>query len=122
MSGTLATLRKIFLQYKALGEKAMAQVADDDLYRIPGADGNSISVLVQHMAGNMRSRFTDFLTADGEKPWRHRDREFEGRHASREALLQDWENGWQVFFAAVDPLAAADLERTVLILNEPQTV
>lgn len=122
MPDTLTTLRRVFRQYQQLGEKAMAQVADADLGRVQGLGGNSISVLVQHMAGNMRSRFTDFLTTDGEKPWRHRDREFEGAHASREALLADWEDGWRVFFAAVDPLTESDLARTVTIRSEQHTV
>lgn len=119
---TTADLRAVFTTYRTLAEKAMAQVADADLERVLVKDGNSIAIVVKHMAGNMRSRFTDFLTTDGEKPWRHRDTEFEGGYSDRAALLADWNSGWACFFAAVDPLTDADLARIVRIRNEEHTV
>lgn len=119
---TVATLRKLFAQYRDLGEKAMAQVPDADLHRMIGEDGNSIAVVMQHMAGNMRSRFTDFLTSDGEKPWRDREGEFTERASGRAELLADWESGWACFFAAMDALSDADLTRTVHIRGEAHTV
>ena len=126
---TLAALSKLFAYYKQLGEKALAQVKDDDLHRVlskdchPGPDpGNSIAMIVRHMAGNMRSRFTDFLTSDGEKPWRDRDSEFMDAGEDRAALLTDWESGWACFFSAIDTLTDADLSRTVYIRNEGHTV
>lgn len=115
-------LIKLFTYYKQLGDKAMAQVADADLHRVLVNEGNSIAIIVRHMAGNMRSRFTDFLTSDGEKPWRDRDSEFEDAGQDRATLLQDWESGWACFFAAVEPLTEADLSRTVYIRNEGHTV
>ena len=115
-------LIKLFTYYKQLGDKAMAQVGDADLHRVLVSEGNSIAILVRHMAGNMRSRFTDFLTSDGEKPWRDRDSEFEDAGQDRAALLKDWESGWACFFSAVEPLTEADLSRTVYIRNEGHTV
>lgn len=119
---TLTSLRKLFTYYKDLGEKAIAQVKDEDLHRVIGDDGNSIAVIMQHIAGNARSRFTDFLTSDGEKPWRDREGEFTERHLTREALITDWNSGWNALFTAIDPLTDADLERMVYIRNEGHTV
>lgn len=119
---TLASLHRLFAQYRALGEKAVAQVPDADLHRVIGEDGNSIAVVMRHLAGNMRSRFTDFLTSDGEKPWRDREGEFTERAADRAELLADWESGWTCFFSALDGLSDADLERTVHIRGEAHTV
>ncbi|MEO8587788.1 MAG: DUF1572 family protein [Flavobacteriales bacterium] len=119
---TITSLRKLFGYYQDLGTKAMAQVKDEDLVRTLVQDGNSISLIAKHLAGNMRSRFTDFLTSDGEKPWRDRESEFNGPHATREALMQDWSGGWASLFAAIDGLTDADLERVVLIRNEGHTV
>ncbi|MBP6574453.1 MAG: DUF1572 family protein [Flavobacteriales bacterium] len=119
---TLAAPSKLFAYYKQLGEKAMAQVKDDDLHRVLASDANSIAMIVRHMAGNMRSRFTDFLTSDGEKPWRDRDSEFVDAGQDRAALLADWESGWTCFFSAIAPLTDADLSRTVYIRNEGHTV
>ena len=112
----------LFEHYKDLAEKAVAQVRDEDLHRILGADGNSISVIMRHMAGNMRSRFTDLLTSDGEKPWRDREGEFTETLLDRSELLEDWNSGWQCFFLAARPLNDEDLRRTVRIRNEEHTV
>ena len=111
-----------FRQYKSLAERAMAQVTDDQLTQTLDAESNSIAVIVKHMAGNMRSRWTDFLTADGEKPDRNRDAEFEAPPSTRVALLETWENGWKCVFAALEALTDADLTRTVYIRAEPHSV
>lgn len=118
----MISLLPLFKYYKQLGDKAMAQVADADLHRVLVNEGNSIAIIVRHMAGNMRSRFTDFLNSDGEKPWRDRDSEFVDPQQDREALLKDWESGWACFFAAVEPLTSEDLSKVVYIRNEGHTV
>ncbi|MDH4066097.1 MAG: DUF1572 domain-containing protein [Acidobacteriota bacterium] len=111
-------LRKI----KTLADKAIAQLSDKQLHATLDDESNSVAVLMRHMAGNMRSRWTDFLTSDGEKPDRMRDREFEDLRASRAELLAEWEDGWRRVFHAIDPLTDDDLQRTVLIRSEPHTV
>jgi hypothetical protein len=108
--------------YKKLAERAMAQVADDQLFTVLDNEGNSIAIIVKHMAGNMRSRWTDFLTTDGEKPDRNRDGEFADPPATREALMAEWENGWNRVFAAIEPLTDADLARKVTIRGEAHSV
>src|SRR5580692_7414573 len=95
----------LFRYYKKLAERAMDQVTDDQLYAAPDAETNSIGIVVKHLAGNMRSRWTDFLTTDGEKPNRDRDTEFVNPPATREALLQAWEDGWGRVFQALEPLS-----------------
>ncbi len=112
----------IFCQYKSLAERAMAQVTDDQLTRTLDAESNSIAVIVKHMAGNMRSRWTDFLTTDGEKPDRNRDSEFEAPPSTRAELMQTWESGWRCLFAGLEALTEADLTRTVYIRTEPHSV
>jgi hypothetical protein len=114
--------RSLFRMYKRLGEGAMAQVSDEQLFATLDSEANSIAILVKHMAGNMRSRFTDFLTSDGEKPNRNRDSEFVDPPESRAALLADWESGWRCVFAAVNPLTDADMARTVTIRGERHSV
>jgi uncharacterized damage-inducible protein DinB len=112
----------LFRYYKNLAERAMAQVADEHLVTVLDGEANSIAVIVKHMAGNMRSRWTDFLTTDGEKPDRNRDTEFEDAPATREAVLALWEEGWQCLFAALEPLSEPDLQRTVTIRGEAHSV
>src|SRR5215207_2431331 len=97
--------------YKKLAERAMAQVTDEQLYTTLDEEMNSIAIVVKHMVGNMRSRWTDFLTTDGEKPDRHRDTEFVEPPATREALMQVWEDGWKIVFAALEPLSDSDMAR-----------
>ena len=106
--------------YKDLGERAIAQVESDaDLCRAIDPESNSIAVIVKHLAGNLRSRFRDFLTSDGEKPDRNRDSEFEiGDVASREEILRWWNEGWATLFQSLDSLTAGDLERTIRIRGE----
>jgi uncharacterized damage-inducible protein DinB len=108
--------------YKQLAERAMAQCPDAGLFAALDSESNSIAVVVKHLTGNMRSRWTDFLTTDGEKPDRDRDTEFESPPASRADLLALWEQGWQRLFAALEPLSDADLTKTVAIRGEPHSV
>lgn len=119
----LDDVRGQFGKLKALAEGALAQVQDDDLNAALDAESNSLAVIVKHMAGNLRSRFTDFLTTDGEKPDRNRDAEFEveGR-PDRAAVMADWNRGWAVLFAALDALTPADLTSDVYIRGERHSV
>ncbi|MBL7942568.1 MAG: DUF1572 family protein [Flavobacteriales bacterium] len=114
--------RKIFRQYKSLGEKAMAQVDDQRLFWCFHNDSNSIAMIVQHISGNMLSRFTNFFTEDGEKSWRHRDNEFEPVLTTRIEMMEAWDNGWNLLLPLLDNLTEADLERTVYIRSEPHSV
>jgi hypothetical protein len=110
--------------HRRLVEKALAQVSDEAFFRRPDDGSNSIAVIVKHLAGNMRSRFTDFLTTDGEKPDRDRDGEFEvsGGEETRDELMRRWAEGFDRLFASVEPLTAEDLGRTVRIAGEPHSV
>src|SRR5579863_1343559 len=112
----------LFRYYKDLGERAMAQVTDDQLLAALDSEANSIAVIVKHLSGNMRSRWPDFLTSDGEKPGRDRDAEFENPPGTREALLAAWEGGWKCVFTALEPLVEEDLQRIVAIRGEPHSV
>ena len=112
----------IFRQYKKVAEAAMAQVTDEQLTAVLDAESNSIAIIVKHMSGNMRSRFTDFLTADGEKPDRDRDSEFVDPPATRKALVDAWEDGWARVFRALEPLSEKDLGRTITIRGEAHSV
>ncbi|MGB9028805.1 MAG: DUF1572 domain-containing protein [Acidobacteriaceae bacterium] len=114
--------RTLFAYYKKLAERAMDQVADEQLFVTLDDESNSIAIIVKHMSGNMLSRWTDFLTTDGEKPNRNRDGEFEEPPATRGALLAMWEAGWACLFAALEPLTDADLTRTVTIRGEAHSV
>lgn len=112
----------LFQYYKRLAEKAIEQVTDDQLVAQLDSEMNSIALIVKHMAGNMRSRWTDFLTSDGEKPDRNRDGEFAKPPSTREALMKEWESGWSCLFSALEPLSTSDLDRTVTIRGEAHSV
>jgi hypothetical protein len=112
----------IFRQYKSLAERALEQVSDEQLTGTLDAESNSIAIIVKHMAGNMRSRWTDFLTTDGEKPDRHRDSEFEAPPSTRAELMETWESGWRLLFLALEALKESDLTHTVYIRAEPHSV
>ncbi|MBV9679442.1 MAG: DUF1572 domain-containing protein [Acidobacteriaceae bacterium] len=112
----------LFRYYKGLAERAMAQVTDEQLVTVLDSEMNSIAIIVKHMVGNMRSRWTDFLTSDGEKPNRDRDIEFIDPPNTREALLAAWEEGWQCVFTALEPLSNQDLSHTVTIRGEAHSV
>ena len=118
----LNSVIKQFEYYKSLGDKAFAQVSDEHLFWQSHEDSNSIATIVKHLWGNMLSRWTDFLTSDGEKEWRNRDAEFEGDFSSREALMEKWNEGWQCLFDAIKPLTDDDLEKEIYIRNMGQTV
>jgi uncharacterized damage-inducible protein DinB len=113
----------VFRQYKQLGENAMAQMSDAELFATIDAEANSVAVIVKHLAGNMRSRWTNFLTTDGEKPDRQRDAEFiVSADETRAEVMRWWETGWESVFAAIESLRPEDLERIVMIRGEPHTV
>ncbi len=112
----------LFRYYKKLTERAMEQVTDEQLTAALDGEMNSIAIMVKHLVGNMRSRWTNFLTSDGEKLDRKRDTEFEDPPATRAGLMAVWEEGWDLVFAALEPLSEADVERTVMIRGEPHSV
>src|SRR5471030_1140240 len=112
----------VFRQYKKLAEAAMAQATDEQLYATLDPEANSIALVVKHMAGNMRSRWTNFLTTDGEKPDRMRDSEFEEPLKTRVELLAMWEDGWKCLFDALEGMTEADMQRTVTIRGEAHSV
>lgn len=118
----LTSVRKQFAYYKQLGDQTMAQLSDVELFALPNENSNSIAIIVQHLWGNMLSRWTDLLHSDGEKEWRNRDAEFESTAINRELLLERWEEGWQCLFDALDALTDADLERIIYIRNQGHTV
>lgn len=118
----LRSARARLASLKALGDQALARLDDAELTKSLDPESNSVAVLVQHIAGNMRSRWTDFLTTDGEKADRNRDGEFEPGLTARAPLLERWEAGWACLFAALDALKPGDLTRTVLIRGEKLTV
>jgi hypothetical protein len=122
MPSIIESVRAEFMRYKSLAESAFVQVDDRGLTAAGGPEDNSIAVICWHMAGNLRSRFTDFLTTDGEKPWRQRDEEFEPRIVGRDELLRKWEQGWSVLTAALKDLTDDDLHRTVVIRGQSMPV
>ena len=112
-----------FRNYKSLADKAIAQVSDDEFFARLDAESNGIALIVKHLAGNFRSRWTQFLTTDGEKPDRDRDHEFEtSDDDGKEKLLESWERGWQILFASIESLQPADLTATVTIRGQAHTV
>jgi len=112
----------LFRYYKKLGDRAMAQCPDEGLFAALDAESNSIAIIVKHLTGNMRSRWTDFLTADGEKPDRNRDAEFEQPPGTRAELLNLWEGGWKYLFDALGSLKESEMTLKVLIRTEPHSV
>jgi hypothetical protein len=118
----LQTAIKRLRYYKALGEKTFDQLTDADFHFAPNETCNSIASIIQHLSGNMLSRWTNFLTEDGEKAWRHRDEEFEVHHYSKQQLLEMWEKGWSCLLNALTPLTENDLLKTIYIREEALTV
>ncbi len=112
----------LFRYYKKMAEGAIEQVTDEQLFATLDEEMNSIAIIVKHMTGNMRSRWTNFLTSDGEKPDRNRDTEFAAPPATRADLMQSWNDAWERVFEALTPLSDADLGRTVTIRGEPHSV
>jgi hypothetical protein len=111
-----------FRNYKKLAERAIQQVSDDEFFATIDEEANSIALIVKHIAGNLRSRWTDFLTTDGEKADRHRDTEFEWIEDTRESLMQLWDDGWLTLFDAIEPLTQDDFSKTVTIRGEPHSM
>jgi hypothetical protein len=118
----LKSATRQFLMYKKLGEDAILQMDDQHLYIQPNEESNSVAIIVKHLWGNMLSRWTDFLTTDGEKPWRERDAEFENDIQNREALMQKWNEGWQCLFTALESITDDDLEKIIYIRNEGHSI
>lgn len=118
----VAEFRMRFRSYRDTGALALEQVPDADLNWIPFTDANSVAMIVRHLSGNFASRFTDFLTSDGEKPWRDRDAEFADREYTRAEVMEMWDRGWAVVEQAVGGLTDADLARTVAIREQPLSV
>ncbi|WP_256005669.1 DUF1572 domain-containing protein [Pedobacter deserti] len=118
----LESVLKQFLYYKMLGDRTFDQLTEEQLFMQHNPDSNSIATIVKHMAGNMLSRWTDFLTTDGEKPWRHRDAEFENDLGSKQEMLKLWEQGWIVLLDSLESLSDEDLSKIVYIRNERHTV
>lgn len=112
----------IFEYYKSLGEKTFAQLSDEQLFFQPNIDSNSISVLIKHLWGNMLSRWTNFLTEDGEKEWRNRDAEFEPTIQTRKELLEKWDTGWACLFTALKNIEEQDLGKEIFIRNQGHTI
>ena len=115
----VASIESEYLRYKKLADAALEQVSDEELFQVPSGGSNSLEMIVRHIAGNLRSRFTDFRTADGEKPWRQRDDEFEPASIARGELLRVWEEAWAVLLGEVRQLSDADLAETVTIRHQP---
>jgi len=118
----LESVQQQFLYYKSLGEKSMAQLDPAQLFIQPNEDCNSIAMIVQHMAGNMLSRWTDFLISDGEKAWRNRDAEFELVLKEKEAVMMEWEKGWNCLMNVITGLQVTQLSQKIMIRKEPLTV
>ena len=115
--------QNVFRTYKRLADRALEQVDDASFVRTIDDESNSLALIVKHISGNLRSRWTDFLTSDGEKPARQRDQEFEQRDGdSRASLMKAWEDGWQRMFDSIGSLGEADILATVIIRGEPHTV
>lgn len=115
-------LTKRFAYYKDLADRTFVQLSDEQLFWQPNAESNSIAIIVKHIAGNMISRWTNFLSEDGEKPWRHRDSEFENNFKTREEMLDYWEKGWKVLFDALEEMNDEVLQREITIREEKHTV
>jgi Protein of unknown function (DUF1572) len=111
-----------FRNYKKLAERAIQQIDDEDFFKTIDAESNSVAVIVKHIAGNLHSRWRDFMASDGEKPDRNRDTEFEMVADTRESLIQFWETGWQMLFGNIEPLTVEDFSKTVSIRGEPHTI
>jgi len=118
----LESAKKEFGYYKLLGEETFSQLTDEQLFIEATSESNSIATIVKHLRGNMLSRWTDFLTTDGEKEWRKRDEEFENDISTREELLQKWQEGWSCLFMALDSISDDDLSRVIYIRNQGHTI
>jgi Protein of unknown function (DUF1572) len=122
MEGFLKDCIKRFLYYKELGDKTLEQISEEEMHWMPSSESNSIALIIQHMHGNMKSRWTNFLTEDGEKPWRNRDQEFEQPIWTKEAALDIWNQGWNCLLDTLASLQTEDLQKNIYIRTEPLLV
>ena len=122
MAGVLNSLRNMFRAIKLTGDGALAQLSLEEMLRVPAPEMNSIAIIIKHLHGNMLSRWTDFLTSDGEKPGRDRDAEFEPSATTRDEIMRQWNEGWACVMKALNALTAGDLSRTVTIRGQPHSV
>ncbi|TXG39446.1 DinB family protein [Seonamhaeicola maritimus] len=122
MESYLSSVIKQFRYYKSLSDKTIEALSFEELQKELMRDSNSVSIIVKHLVGNMRSRWTNFLTEDGEKSWRDRDSEFEDTFTSKDELVENWNNGWACLFNAIEASTVEDLERIVYIRNQGHTV
>lgn len=122
MRELIGSIEHEYRRYKTYAESTFDQLSDEQLAHVPAAEGNSVALLVWHIAGNLKSRFTDFLTSDGEKPWRQRESEFEAREVSHDQLRQKWNEGWAVLLGTLGQLSDADLGKRVVIRGESLAV
>ena len=118
----IESVKTRFEYYKLLGEKTFDQIEEDKLFWQYNNESNSIAIIVKHLHGNMLSRWTDFLSTDGEKDWRNRDAEFENNAVTKQELIEMWESGWACLFKALNNLKTADLEKEIFIRNEKHSV
>ena len=118
----IESVKSEYQRYKSLAELAISQVSDDCLHQVLGEDNNSIAVVMKHIFGNLKSRFTNFLDDDGEKPWRGRDKEFEEGFENRTELLKNWDESWEILFDQLDSLKDSDLTKVVRIRNKELSV
>ena len=118
----LQNIKKLFRYYKSLGDKTFAQLDETQIFQLPENHSNSVAIIVKHIAGNMLSRWTDFLNSDGEKSWRNREMEFENTFETKQEVLDYWEKGWACLFNAIDPLTIEDLDKIAYIRNEGHSV
>lgn len=121
-SSFLESIQRQFKYYKSLGDKTFEQLSTEEIHWQYNAESNSVAIVVKHIVGNMLSRWTNFLTQDGEKEWRNRDTEFEDPYKTKKEMLSAWEKGWQCLFNAISPLTEDDLEEIVYIRNQGHTV
>lgn len=121
MSSYLNSARKQFEYYKSLGDKTFQQLTEEQIFWHPNEENNSVAIIVKHIAGNMLSRWTNFLTEDGEKEWRNRDKEFINSFETKEDVIAYWEEGWNCLFNAINPLITEDSERIIYIRNQGHT-
>ena len=122
MNEYIESIKKRFLYYKSTGEKAIQQLTEEQLFDKPSPESNSIAIIVNHLHGNMLSRWTNFYTEDGEKEWRNRDAEFENEILSEKELKEKWDEGWACVFGVIDELTITDLQKKVFIRSEKHSV
>lgn len=122
MNSFLSNSISTFKQYQIIGEKALTQIEDVSFFSKHNETSNSVSNIIMHLHGNMLSRWTDFLSSDGEKEWRNRDQEFEDQNLDKNQVMQKWLEGWECLYSAMAPLTEDDLQKTIFIRHQPQTV